>query len=177
MGATDSALVVAGDAVASAEQLYVEPHPTLAAIYSNYASGLLAAGRLDEAADHFRRAIGVVDVVTDPTHPHRAYPRIGLADVYALQGRFAEAEQPLREAVEARRAGLPEGHRYTGEVLSSLGRCLTELGRYDEARLLLNEAIAILTAAEENDSSRLRTARDRLDELDSAVAARSNSTP
>jgi tetratricopeptide (TPR) repeat protein len=102
--------------------------------------------RYAEAADYFRRSIDVVDRVLAPDHAHRAYPRVGLAGVYAEQGEHARAVPLLRQALAIRRGALAPDHRETGLALSELGASLLALRRYAAADSMLAGALEISRA-------------------------------
>ena len=68
----------------------------------------------------------------------------GLAVIIDRSGRSAEAEPLFIEAVAGARLHLPPGHWYTGVFLSQYGRCLTNLGRFEEAEGALLEAWGII---------------------------------
>ena len=51
------------------------------------------------------------------------------------------------EAVAGARSNLPSGHWFTGVFLSQYGRCLTNLGRFEEAETALLEAYEIIEPA------------------------------
>jgi serine/threonine-protein kinase len=146
------------------EAVYPDPHPSLAAGYSNLAASLVDVGRLDEALEMYRKSMRIQNAVTAEGHPNRAFPLMGMAWVHMERRNFAAAEPLLRQALAVRR-NLPPGHRYVGESMSDLGSVLTELGRYDEAGTLLREAYQILLAAEGEDAGRTVRARERLAEL------------
>lgn len=165
-GDSDRAIAGYRELIRIQEQIHGDrPHPDLAAIYNNFGASLRAAGALDEAADYFGRAIAMVDAALEPGHPNRAYARVGLAGVRMDQRRFADASPLLRDAVAIRRGGLPEGHRYIGDALVELGRCLTALGRFADAERELLEAHQLFIEAVGATDSRTARARRGLAEL------------
>ncbi len=84
-----------------------------------------AAGRLEEAATLFRRA-----VAADPSRPA---PALLLAETLAWQKRFDEAEAVYRDAIE--RFGASRDARL------GLGRVLLWDGRYRDARIVLSSIL------------------------------------
>lgn len=66
-----------------------------------------------------------------------------LGRVNSQLGRFAEAEQMLRRALELRRARLGDTHADVAATLTHLSDVLAQSGRMDEARRLSREALAI----------------------------------
>ena len=71
-------------------------------------------------------------------------------------------EPLLREALALRQHALPEGHWHIAEAQSLLGRCLTGLGRYDEAEPLLLAAYAGLQATRGDQDAHTAQAREAL---------------
>ncbi|MBN2020627.1 MAG: tetratricopeptide repeat protein [Sedimentisphaerales bacterium] len=86
-------------------------------IETNYGELLRKAGRLDESAEHFKRAIAA--------HPRlaRAYHNLGI--VYSEKGLFAEATAAFERALEFE-PNSTSAHNY-------YAICLAEQGAYDKA--------------------------------------------
>jgi serine/threonine-protein kinase len=141
------------------------PHPDVAAGLYNLADALQRAGRLDEAAALYRRAIVAVDAALAPGHSNRAYARVGLATVSIAGGDAAAAEPLLRDALAIRRAALPAGHRHIGDTLLQLAACLTGLGRFEEAERDVREAQALFTSGPARDDARAKRAGAQLERL------------
>jgi tetratricopeptide (TPR) repeat protein len=80
---------------------------------------------------------------------------------YLKQGRFAEAEERLRAAVEIFRMSFPEDHRQVARAKSELGEALLKQRRYEEAEGLLRES----TASLRDHADVLPVARERLNQL------------
>lgn len=97
-----------------------------------------------------------------PDHHHRAFPRMGLASVYMVQRRWADAERLLREALALRGAALPPNDRYIAESLGDLGAVLTERGHFAEAETLPKESHGILVETFGDSASRTQRVRERL---------------
>jgi serine/threonine-protein kinase len=90
-----------------------------------------------------------------------------LGDLLVRAGRAADAEPPLRFALER---GLRSGH-YTplmAEIESILGAALAALQRHDEAEELLSRGHAELERLSGADHSMTRAARERLEEFEAA---------
>ena len=62
------------------------------------------------------------------------------------QGRYAEAQPMLREALHIRKKKEREQGWQTAEAQRALGTCLTALGQYEEAESLLLESYPVLQA-------------------------------
>jgi tetratricopeptide (TPR) repeat protein len=100
-----------------------------------------------------------------------------LAATLVRQGRHGEAEPLLRKALEARRAGLEEGHWLTANVEGLLGAALAGQGKADQAEPLLLRAYEGMRRAERVPPQLLTEAGERLvqfyEETGRAAEARS----
>ncbi len=90
--------------------LYVWPvglRAQSAALMEAYQQGeaLYQAGRYDEALPFWKKALKLGQREFGPEHPSTAMLLNNLAELYRLQGRYAEAE-PLYKRALARRLGL-----------------------------------------------------------------------
>src|SRR5262245_7021549 len=79
----------------------------------------------------------------------RGDPRLGtalnnLGDVYVYFGSFAEAKDAYQRELESCRAATDRDKTCLGRSLDALGSTAQQLGDYAEARLYLEEALAIL---------------------------------
>ncbi len=125
-------------------ELHAGPH--LFVGHSEAHLGMLALARGDGrgAERWLRQALATHDAAqTDSLNTARPYPLTGLGEALMLQGRYAEAEALLREALHIREVATP-GHWRIAEAKSALAECLTHLGRLAEARSLLNESKALI---------------------------------
>ena len=140
-----------------------QPHPSLAAAYSNLAFLDIEKQRYDDALENFQKSLTMQDAIgLPPRHPNRSFPTTGIADVYRNQGRYAEAEAIYRDMLALRREAFGEEHRLTSEIKSSLGATLTGLRRYGEAEALLLDAYQRFLDDRGPDDSRTTLAAKRL---------------
>ena len=79
-------------------------------------------------------------------HPSVAATSTELASVLMQQGRYAEAEPYLTEALAIYRAAYADDHPSTAEVLVGLGRLYLTQGRPTEAEAQAREALRIRRA-------------------------------
>lgn len=100
---------------------------------------LKLAGRYDEAADYFERAIALSSAVLTPTHPQIGTELVNLSLFQAP----LQAEASLRRATAILEAAFPEGHADVAFALSNLGLVLLNRGAYDEAESSLLRALEI----------------------------------
>jgi tetratricopeptide (TPR) repeat protein len=159
--------------------------PDSAFAHQNLASALANAGKLDEAVEHFRRALAIVDYAEAhwglgvifaqqekfdaaiaeyrrALSVDAAYrpAREALAPLLLQQGRTAEAEAEYRAALKIDPTFI--------EAHNNLAALLAERGRFDEAVAELRQAVKL-----ENDSAVLHAnlAEALLQSGDSAAAA------
>jgi class 3 adenylate cyclase len=123
----------------------LEDRGTLCEAQRRLAEVLLVKGKLDEAE---RYAEAARDTVGPQDMSSRASTRSTLARVRSAQGRFDDAEQLLREAVEI--LDQTEYRAFGSESLHELSQLLRERGRDEEAEAFerrLEDASAVSSAA------------------------------
>ncbi|MFM7449309.1 MAG: tetratricopeptide repeat protein [Leptolyngbyaceae cyanobacterium] len=126
--------------------------PLLASLYQSlgqtYAHRLeqgIATDRPQETAKAiaaFQSAIAHRTTLTDPA-PLLATSLNSLAQLYASQGRYEEAEPLLREALQLRRELLGERNPDVATSLNNLALLYNAQGRYEEAEPLYREALQL----------------------------------
>jgi tetratricopeptide (TPR) repeat protein len=128
----------------------------LAWVLNNQGALAYMDGDWDDAVGRFERALATFRRVGDETNAATAARNV--AEIRIDQGRAQEVEELLAAAVEAQRgAGNPLN---VADVASLAGRLAARLGRFDEARTLLEEARAVYAA--EADEVELLTTDTRL---------------
>ena len=100
--------------------------------------------------------------------PRLAYPLFRLGVLRLGQADPARALPVLEEVVEIRRQVFPEGHWETAQAEAQLGRCLTHLGRLDEAETLLTKSETTLRAQYDDDHPQVRAVVGYLEDLETA---------
>jgi tetratricopeptide (TPR) repeat protein len=164
----------------SAEQIWsdtVEKRPANARARTNYATVLLAEGRIAEAEQHLRRAVAI--------DPRRAEARLGLGVALAAQRRFDEGMPHLRAAFELA-PDNPEVNRNLGEAYASQAAMADAVRHYDAALrarpddvMLLNRLgwiLATSTADALRDGARARTLAERAVQITQGLDAESLDT-
>ena len=100
----------------------------------------LRKGRYDKAIDHYLRALELSREGGDDLGA--AIESHSLGRVFGYQGRLGAAAKATEDAVQSlRKAG--EGGFWQAAVLSGRGNALNRVGRFDEARKSLDEALAL----------------------------------
>jgi tetratricopeptide (TPR) repeat protein len=139
-----------GDEVA-AEQLYrdalsiLEKHPDDGAdVRARVMGGLglfrARQGRVEEAREILQKALAGASAALGERDSATASLKSCLGQIYLLQGRAAEAESLLKDAVETQRAGHASvADRVVSEA--ALGAVWTHEGRYSAAEPILQQAV------------------------------------
>lgn len=109
------------------------------------ALGILAKdrGRYEEARIYYNRALGLLASHAGMDTPELAGIYHNLAGLAHVQGQFAQAEEPARQAVRLRRAASPPDPDGLAADLSVLGAVLAGQERFDEAAAILSESLAL----------------------------------
>ena len=120
--------------------------------------GSIALGRYDAARDLLVRARELAD-----TQTRLIAVEINLADAHRYAGDLVEAERLCRRALATARSDSPDLIDFAAQ---HLGKCLTDQGRFDDARDALNEALRLrLAKGEQSLIDSTRAALERLEEL------------
>jgi CHAT domain-containing protein/tetratricopeptide (TPR) repeat protein len=135
LGATSLVLVVMVPALAQRGE-----NP--AAIEKRYQQ-LYERGDYDGALIEAQRFEAAIKVIFGAKHANYATALIDLGVVYKQQGKYAEAEGLLRQALAIREAALGADHPETAKALVHLALVLDYQGRYSEAVELLKRASSI----------------------------------
>jgi len=133
-----------------------EQHPDTLVSMSDLAGLYNVQGRYGEAEPLYLKTLKLRRQVLGVEHPSTLTSMNNLALLYKAQGRYEQALPLFVSAVNGARASLPKGQWQTGAFLGPYGRCLAELGRYDEAEAAGLEAYEILrgTLGEEHERTR-----------------------
>ena len=97
-------------------------------------------GRLDKAEASLTRAIHLLEGTADPDPAQFAATLTWLANLHFYQRRLEDAIEGHRRALEIRRREDPINPGAIAESLNNLGVALRDLGRYAEAKPILQEA-------------------------------------
>lgn len=92
-------------------------------------------------------------------HPETLTSMRDLANLYQVQGKYAEAERLLTRALEIRRRIQGEQHPDTTNTLASLGEVRLRQQRYSEAEVLLRSALLTYEKTATDTWPRYRTQR------------------
>ena len=130
-------------------------HLLTAASLANLGSSQRLQGAYDDAERSYLESIDIIDRFLPQDAPARANPRLGLGRVRLAKGDFVGAEQPLREALTFRSQAETGSYRVATSKVE-LGRCLVELGAYEEAELLLSAAEASLAKIDQSRARKMR---------------------
>lgn len=120
-------------------------HRDVAQSLFNLGNLLAANGHYEQALRHQEEALAIIREVApdDVKEIGRLLYNIGVT--YHVQGRFAAAVERYAEALPLTESVFGGDHPETAFPLTGLGTGLVELGRAEEARALLERALAIRT--------------------------------
>lgn len=109
--------------------------------HNNFASMLIAAGRLDKAEDHAITALKLARETWDTTHVNTAIPAIRLATVNASRGDHAEAARLYEQAVPLLLESYGPNNASYRSAVTSMASSYTALGRHKDAEQILAEIV------------------------------------
>jgi eukaryotic-like serine/threonine-protein kinase len=112
-----------------------------------------------------KKAIDLVRQYMGPENPLTASTAGTLGLTLTRDGKAAEGEPYLREALAIRKKILPPGDVSISSAVSALGECLTAQKRYDDAEPLLLQSYEELKAKSGDQDKRTTEARKRLAKL------------
>ncbi|HUD41670.1 MAG TPA: serine/threonine-protein kinase [Dokdonella sp.] len=142
--------------------LYGDSGSSAGSGYNNLGFALQAAGRFDEAADEFLRALAIDARAADPQNLQRAYPLGNLAQALYNGGRLVEARQRFAEALALHEAiGLQAPPRLLIGQLAMLAATEQALGDLAAAGRTFDRLAYWAERTPASDSARSLTARGR----------------
>ena len=144
-GDLDAAEKYCREALDIRRQSFGNTHRTVATTLGSLGMLMQARGDLPAAESAFREALDIRRQVLGDNHPDTATFMNRVALVLLEQGKPAEAQPLLERAVQICQETLPPGHVRKAAAQRNLGRCLTELKRFDEAEKHLLESHADLS--------------------------------
>ena len=97
-------------------------------------------GKLKEGEAALLKAIDTLRKAHGDTHPLLAYPLQSLGQLQDMAGRYTEAEQTLRETLRIQRATIGDRDYDATITKNLLGLDLLNQGKYETARVLLEDA-------------------------------------
>jgi serine/threonine-protein kinase len=139
-------------------------HPLVAQALLLLAGAHRQLEQYPEALSLAREALGILEKVEGPDHPHVAYPMREIGRIYLAQKLYREAEPYLRRSLEIRRKELPADHPEVARARISLAECLVEIGRVEQAAVLLREAYTPLSG--DKGSKEAQRARELLAKIE-----------
>ena len=130
--------------------------------YNNVANTLAWLGREQEAIAVGLKALQLDREDIGPDHPDSIWFENNLANFYDRAHDLARAEATYRDVLIRARRAFTHGEWDVGHFSYHLGAVLVEEGKTEEARIYLQDAVRILTAALGKDSVRTKRAQDAL---------------
>jgi serine/threonine-protein kinase len=122
-------------------------------------------GDYAKAEEKDEKAIDLLRQYMGPEHLLTASTAVTLGVTLTREGKAAEGEPYLREALAIRKKILPQGDASISSAVSALGECLTVQKRYAEAEPLLTDSYNELKSKLGDQEKRTVEARQRLAKL------------
>ncbi|HKI02493.1 MAG TPA: serine/threonine-protein kinase [Thermoanaerobaculia bacterium] len=161
----DNAETLQREVVAIRRQLYAEPNVKLAVGLAGLGHIRQTRGDGVEAEKLYREALAIADQVDLPRdHTSRAIFLRNLAFALLSQGRMAEAEARVRDALAIFRKKQPDSWRLA-DAESVLGSCLAAQRRFQEAEPLLVKSYPLLKKDDGDGAKQAPVARKRIVDL------------
>lgn len=136
------------EALTLLEALYQDLLPTLGPNHQymlkcKYLAGLCYRDlhQYSKAESYFREARDGQSQILGPTHASTVRSLVGLANSLYFQGENETAERFYKEALPIQRETLGPQYPDTLRTAVALGNCLIKLGKYNEASVLLGDAV------------------------------------
>ncbi len=158
-------------ALAIREAQFGSEHPSLGINLGNLAGCLRELGQYDEARRLLERGLTLTRSGYGDRHPSMAHLQYGLGVLLLAQDDPASAEGVLRDALARQQALMRPDDWRLGVTKSALGAALLALGRPGEARLLLEEAAAVLQDVPGRQGREAQRTRERLAALQRLVSS------
>jgi len=137
-------------------------HPLLPNNKAWWGRMLVAIGDADQGLAVSQDAYNGYRAIRPEGHMETALPLIGIGSALRLQGKLAESDARLREALAILRKNPAQRDR-TADALGEHGLTLRAMGRDAEATVLLQESYDILKKAYGDEHPLTRQAKARLD--------------
>ncbi len=116
---------------------------TLGVQYAELNQGLLQEqrGKYKEAEEFYKESFAKSIAICGPNHPYGAIILLKHAELYRKQSRFAEAEATLNKALDIFKSHYSADHPDLCETQVKLARVLSEQGKYQQAKELVQTAL------------------------------------
>lgn len=144
-GRFDDAIREFRETIALATKEYGDDHPATAILHFNLAIALRRKPDVAAALAEFREAARIAEARLIPS-PNLAEYIYAVGNTLVAMEKQEEAIPVLVRAVAMDRATLPPGDVRLADVISPLAAAYVDTRRYDQAKPLLDETIAILEA-------------------------------
>jgi eukaryotic-like serine/threonine-protein kinase len=142
-----------------------EDHPYTVGVTASCGRALVELGEFDEAEQLIRGAIDVQSRILPENHPHRSNALYYLGELYLRRGDIGSAEAVFRRVLDQRQRTYPDGNWRIAQVQSSLGECLMDQGRYEEAAEFVQSSYQLLLDQLGDSSLTTQLAQKRLERL------------
>ena len=141
-----------------------EEHTDVASTLIGLANMFETQGRLDEALDHYKRALAIMRKALGEEHTSVADSLMGMGLVFKAQGRLDEALDHYERALAIKRKALGEEHTDVADILykmALLKKRLSDGGGVESARALFLRCADIYAKTYGSDDADTRDALEQ----------------
>ncbi|MEM7156823.1 MAG: serine/threonine-protein kinase [Myxococcota bacterium] len=114
-----------------------------AAVSTSIASARSLMGELEQAKQHYVRALSIQEKILGPEHPNVAIALSNLATLHGRLGEFDEAKALLRRALSVHEKTVGLEHPRVAGTLNNLAIANNSTGDYERAKALYQRALEI----------------------------------
>jgi serine/threonine-protein kinase len=126
-------------------------HPLVVQALHNLSVVLASQRQYDEAAASMTELLDTARGRLGPDHPDLGHYLNTLGSIYFMQQKFDAAEPVIRDCVRVRELNFGPQDKSTITSRITWGRCLAQLGRYEEAEKVTLQAVEAARQVEDTD--------------------------
>jgi tetratricopeptide (TPR) repeat protein len=131
------------EVISTHEKHYGKDHVGIAAVLGNLGTVYLDQGNLEQAREHYERALGIQELHYGKNHVETASLLGNLGSVYRQEGKFEQAREYIERALRIREHHYGKDHVETASLLGSLGTVYREQGKFEQAREHYERALRV----------------------------------
>ena len=157
------------EALAARREILGENHPWVASTLANLGTALGETGAAAEGIVVVKEALRIQQAAFGTDNPRLINPLDALAELSILAGDPAGAVDYAKQALKLAENHLGPDHPEKAEVLADLADALAHLSRFDEARIAIDQALAIQERILSKDSAEWAESRAIRDRIEAAA--------
>jgi serine/threonine-protein kinase len=168
-GRDEEAETLLKQALATQQQTYGPMHDYTAFTLDMLGRIALRRNDAETARSDFSRSLAIDRSLLGDDNPRTAAVKVDLGDAYIRQGKYAEADSVVQQAVNALHASLPATDLHIGLAQATWGRALLHLKRYREAETQLTASYQIFQAQPQPPAARMQEVQQDLAQVNDAL--------